>query len=94
MSDDSSLSYVAFKDEDEVGGEPVGPISFVTKADEEVTGVAALMGGPREQCECDDEPQGEPGKRCERCGKENKRWVTLSHAEEVARQHGVMLREE
>jgi hypothetical protein len=93
MSDDSSLSYVAFKDEDEVDGEPVGPISFVTKADEEVTGVAALMGGPREQCECD-EPQGEPGKRCKSCGKENKRWVTLAHAEEVARRHGVVLREE
>jgi len=94
MSENSSLSYVAFKHEDEVDGEPVGSISFVTKADEEATGLDALMGRPYgERCECD-EPEGEPGKQCSRCGKENERWVTLTHAEKVARREGVMLREE
>jgi hypothetical protein len=96
MSDEhSDLSYIAFKDEGATDdGEPIGPISFVTQADEELTGVAALMGGPRgEKCECA-EPQGEPGERCERCGKDNERWVTLTHAEEVARRRRVPLRQE
>ena len=95
MSDEhSDLSYIAFKDEGTTdGGEPIGPVSFVTKADEELTGPAALMGGPREECECQ-EPDCEPGERCRRCGKENERWVTLSHAEEIARRRGVVLREE
>ncbi|MGD9734214.1 MAG: hypothetical protein AB7V58_01200 [Solirubrobacterales bacterium] len=95
MSDEhSDLSYIAFKDEGTTdGGEPIGPVSFVTKADEELTGVAALMGGPREECECQ-EPDCEPGERCRRCGKENERWVTLSQAEEIARRRGVVLREE
>ncbi|HMJ74021.1 MAG TPA: hypothetical protein VK471_11745 [Solirubrobacterales bacterium] len=87
------LSYVAFKHEYSENGHPLGPIFFVTKADEELTGEAAIMGGPLEKCECE-KPEGEPGERCRRCGKDNERWVTLAHAEAVAQRHGVELRAE
>jgi hypothetical protein len=91
---DDDLSYVAFKHEYSAdNGEPLGPIFFVTKADEELTGEAAIFGGPLEKCECK-EPDGEPGERCRRCGKDNERWVTLAYAEAVAHGRGVPLREE
>lgn len=88
------VAYIVFKHELSAtgDGEQFGSIRFVTKSDE--AGRSATLGQPYEPpCECES-PQGEPGKTCERCGRQNERFVSLAYAQAIAEQHGVDLREE
>jgi hypothetical protein len=91
----SDVACIVFKHEWSAveDGEPFGSIIFVTKGDEQGAGESAVLGRPYEPpCMCV-EPQGEPGKTCERCGRPNERFVSLAYAEAIAERHGVDLRE-
>ena len=92
----SDVAFVVFKHELSAteDGEQFGSITFVTKGDEQSAGESAVLGQPYEPpCLCE-QPLGEPGKTCERCGRLNDRFMSLAYAEAIAEQHGVDLREE
>lgn len=92
----SDVAWIVFKHELSAtqDGEQFGSIIFVTKGDEQGAGESAILGRPYEPpCMCE-QPKGDAGKRCERCGRLNERFVSLAYAEAIAEQHGVDLREE
>jgi hypothetical protein len=74
--------------------EQVGSIIFVMKGGQELAGRPVFFGQPYEPpCMCEP-PQGEPGKACEQCGRQNEQFVSFAYAKAIAEQHGVDLHEE
>jgi hypothetical protein len=83
--------HVVFKAELEADEEPVGRMAIVRPSELRERGADSVPGRQYGGvCVCR-EPDCDPGERCRRCGKGNKRWVTLLEAEEIARRRGVSL---